>query len=73
MQWMAGAVAVATGGTAPLALLTLMYEEHMSNICEHSTTIDTEHATVAADKKHVQAIQKTKHEQIESSNTNTNN
>ena len=70
---MAGAVATAAGGTEPLTLLMLMYKEHMSNRCEHSIVIDTEHAMVAADKKLVQAIQKAKCKWIESSNTNTNN
>ena len=41
---MAGTVAAAAGGTAPLTFPMLTYEEHMSNICEHSIVIDTEHA-----------------------------
>ena len=48
---MAGAIAAAAGGMAPLALPTLTYEEHMSNIQEDSIVIDTERTMVAADKK----------------------
>ena len=59
--------------TAPMALSTLSYEEHMSNIQEHSIMIDTEHATTATDKKHTQSIQKVEHECLEASNANSVN
>ena len=68
---MDGVVTAATGGTAPLAFPSLTYEEHMSNIHEHSIAIDTECATVTAEKKHVQVIQKAKHKHVEVSNANT--
>ena len=70
---MAGAVVAAAGGTASLTLPDLMYEEHMSNIQKHSIVIDTERASVTADKKHVQAIQKAEWDCIEENNANTTN
>ena len=68
---MAGAVATAAGGTPSLMFPTLTYEEHMSNIREHSRVIDTEWAVVAGEKKCIQAIQKAKKECVETNNANT--
>ena len=57
---MAGAVVAAAGGTAPLTLPDLTYEEHMSNIREHSIVIDTKRASVMADKNLVQVNPKSR-------------
>ena len=70
---MARVIGAAAASTALMALSTLSYEEHMSNIQEHSIMIDTERATTATDKKHTQSIQRVEHECLEASNANSVN
>ena len=52
------------------AIPDVTYLEHMSHIHEHCILINMEQDTTAADKKHVQAIQKAEFERVETNNAN---
>ena len=64
-------MASAATSLTPSAISDVTYKKHMSHLCEHAILMDTEQATITAEKKRVQAFQKAEWDCLEANSLNT--